>query len=405
MLYRESETIELKEIVVDDIKQCIVAFVNTRGGTLYIGITDQGEVVGVDNPDQVLLQVNNMLRDAIKPDITMFMQSGIEEISGKEIITATVPASESAIRRMIKETDGESFEELRSLNQDLTFTTAMTEFATRQIEFGANQQMTLKLCSSDKIYTNLGLLLSDQCTHSIKTAVFQDDSMRNFKDRREIGGSLFKQLSETYDFIDRHNQVHSTFNKLIRTDTRDYPEEAVREALLNAIVHREYAMSGSILIKIFAGRMEFISVGGLYHGVEIADIMSGYSICRNPLLAGVFYRLQLIEAYGTGMQRIFESYAGSGHEPTITVTPNVFKIVLPNVNAAAAKPKSDGSLSRDAQLLNYIKVNGTVNRKAVEELFGVSQSAAGRLLRQMVEDKRLIKANRGKNAAYSAVTF
>jgi ATP-dependent DNA helicase RecG len=80
MLYRESETVELKEIVVDDIKQSVIAFANSKGGTLYIGISDKGEVTGVTDPDGTLLQVNNMLRDAIKPDITMFMQSGIEVI-------------------------------------------------------------------------------------------------------------------------------------------------------------------------------------------------------------------------------------------------------------------------------------------------------------------------------------
>jgi ATP-dependent DNA helicase RecG len=305
---------------------------------------------------------------------------------------------------MIKETDGESFEELRSRNQELTFNEAAVEFTKRNVEFGLSQHMTLKLCNSDKIYSNLGLLLSDQCAHSIKIAVFQDDSMRLFKDRREFGGSLFKQLGEAYDFIDRHNQVQSTFNKLIRTDTWDYPEEALREALLNAIVHREYAMSGSILIKLFSGRIEFISIGGLYHGIQIADIMSGYSICRNPLLAGVFYRLQLIEAYGTGMQKIFESYRDSGFEPIITVTPNVFKITLPNVNAAAEKPAPEGRASRTAQVLAFAKANGRVNRRAVEELLGVSQTAAGRLLKQMVDDDRLVRINQGKNALYSLPT-
>ena len=181
------------------------------------------------------------------------------------------------------------YEEIRSTNQDLTFNAANVEFARRGVEFGITQMMTLGLMNNAKIYTNLGLLLSDQCVHSIKVAVFQDDTLKVFKDRREFSGSLFKQLNDAYDFIDLHNPIHSTFDKLLRIDTRDYPEEAVRESLLNSIVHREYSMSGSILVKIFPDRIEFISIGGLLRGIELADIMSGYSICRNQLLAGVFY--------------------------------------------------------------------------------------------------------------------
>jgi ATP-dependent DNA helicase RecG len=301
---------------------------------------------------------------------------------------------------MIKETDGDNYEELRSLNQDLTFEEANTEFARLGLEFGAAQMVTLGFMNSDKIYTNLGLLLSDQCPHSIKVAVFQDDSMRVFKDRREFTGSLFKQLNEAYGFIDIHNQIGATFDKLLRIDTRDYPEDAVREALLNAVVHREYAMSGSILVKMFPDRTEFISVGGLMRGIELADIMSGYSICRNDRLAKVFYRLQLIEAYGTGMPKIFESYQGSGVTPDIEVTPNVFKITLPNIRAAAASVPKVQLLGSDERVLALVREKGAIDRKDVEGLLGITQTPAGQLLKKLVEAGSLAKTGNGKNIKY-----
>ena len=385
MQFKESETLELKQTVVEDIKKEVIAFANSSGGTLYIGIADDGTVVGVSNPEDALLQVNNMMRDAIKPDISMFAQSGIETIDGRAVIsvlvqrgterpyclagkglrpegvyvrhgTASVPATDSAIRRMIKETDGDNYEEIRSLNQDLTFEEASAEFARRGVEFGEAQMVTLGLMNSDKIYTNLGLLLSDQCTHSIKVAVFQDDSMRVFKDRREFSGSLFKQLNEAYGFIDIHNPIVSTFDKLLRIDTRDYPEDAVRETLLNAVTHREYAMSGSILVKMFPDRIEFNSIGGLIHGIELADIMNGYSICRNDRLAKVFYRLQLIEAYGTGMPKIFESYQGRRVTPKIELSPNVFKITLPNIRTAIDSVSKLHMLNSDERVLAMEKI-------------------------------------------------
>lgn len=79
--------------------------------------------------------------------------------------------------------------------------------------------------------------------------------------------SLFKQLNEVYEYIDMHNQTQSTFNKLLRIDTRDYPEDALREALLNLMVHRDYGFQASALISIYEDRIEFVSVGGLVSGI------------------------------------------------------------------------------------------------------------------------------------------
>jgi ATP-dependent DNA helicase RecG len=419
-------------VLVDEIKKTIIAFANSDGGVLYIGVEDNGEVAGLENVDEVLLQVNNMIRDSIKPDITMFVQSTEEREEEKSIVAvkvcrgterpyylgakglrptgvfvrqwaASVPASDTAIRRMIKETDGESFEELRSLNQELSFGGAKAEFDKRGVDFGKAQMMTLKLMNNENIYTILGLLLSDQCPHSIKAAVFQDNTMAVFKDRREFEGSLFKQLGDAYDFIAMHNPIRADFNKLIRIDTRSFPESAVREALLNALVHREYAMNGSVLIKIFPDRIEFISIGGLLHGVELEDIMSGFSICRNKHLADVFYRLRLIEAYGTGMQKIFEAYKKSGVAPTVDITPNVFKVILPNVNINSQE-KIRLDISNEIHgadiVLKMAAEKGSVSRKDIEALFGVSQSSAIKFLNKLTIGGALIKKGNGKNTQY-----
>ena len=292
MIFRESENVELKTIVVDDIKKEIIAFANCDGGKLYIGVQDDGEVIGVTNADGAALQISNMVRDAIKPDVTMFLHYETLEIEGKEIIAidiqrgterpyyiakkglrpegvyvrqgySSVPASDTMIRQMIKETDGDRFEKMRSLEQELTFQATEQEFSMRKIPFGPKQMQTLKLLNSDGIYTNLALLLSEQCMHTIKVAVFQDTDQSIFKDRHEFTGSLMQQLNEVYSYIDLRNQTRATFDKLRRIDTRDYPEVAIREALLNLVVHRDYGFSASALISIYIDRIEFVSVGGL----------------------------------------------------------------------------------------------------------------------------------------------
>ena len=193
---------------------------------------------------------------------------------------------------------GDCFESMRSLNQALSFEATEKEFQLRNVEFGAQQMRSLKLIDRDGLYTNLALLLSDQCTHTIKVAVFQGTDQVIFTDRREFGGSLMRQMNEVYDFIDFRNRTRATIEKLTRIDTRDYPEIAVREALLNLLVHRDYAYSASALISMYEDRIEFVSIGGLVPGIELEDVMAGISVCRNQELANDFYRLHVEQLLG-----------------------------------------------------------------------------------------------------------
>lgn len=436
MDFHESELVELKEIVVEDVKKEIIAFANCDGGKLYIGVQDDGQIIGVEDADAVALQISNMVRDAIKPDLTMFLHYETLKENGEEVVCvnvqrgterpyyiakkgmrpegvyvrqgySSVPATDTAIRRMIKETDGDHFEDMRSLNQDLTFEAAKREFSSRQMEFGVQQMRTLKLMDKEGIYSNLALLLSDQCVHTIKVAVFQGTDQNVFKDRREFTGSILQQMNEVYDYIDIHNQTHATIEKLLRVEIRDYPEIAVREALLNLIVHREYSFHASGLISIFDDRIEFVSVGGLVPGVELEDVMVGISVCRNEELADVFYRLHLIEAYGTGLTKIMNAYKNTDKKSVIETTRNTFKIILPNVNTAHEnKEKEEIEEERilngtEKRVLEYAKRYQAITKKDVANLLGVSESTALRKIKKLVKDKFLTQCGKARSTYYT----
>lgn len=442
MSYQESETVELKSAVVDDIKKEIIAFANSDGGKLYIGVRDDGEVAGLDDPDGTALQVSNMVRDSIKPDITMFLHYQTIEEDGKKIIEisvqrgtnrpyyiakkgmrpegvyvrqgyASVPATDTAIRCMIKETDGDRFETMRCLDQELTFEDTKKEFQFHEIELGPQQMRTLKLVENDGLYSNLALLLSDQNPHTIKVAVFQGTKQMIFKDRREFGGSLMKQMNEVYEYIDFRNQIRATIEKLSRIDVRDYPVIAVREALLNLLVHRDYSFSASALISIYDDRIEFVSIGGLMPEIDLEDIMAGISVCRNQNLANVFYRLHLIEAYGTGLTKIMEAYEETSEKPVISTTKNSFKITLPNVNAKyetrAVPAPSENSLSapvlkidnNEQRVLSYVREHGAITRLEAEELLDTSASTASRLIKKMVKAGLLLPHGKARSTRYT----
>lgn len=247
-------------------------------------------------------------------------------------------------------------------------------------------------------------MLSDQCVHTIKAAVFEGTNQNQFKDRKEFSGSLFRQMDEVYEYIDFRNQTHSTFEKLRRIDQRDYPEVAVREALLNLLVHRVYSFRASTIISIYTDRIEFTSIGGLVSGVTLKDVMMGISVCRNVKLANVFYRLELIEAYGTGMLKIMDAYAGTGVTQKIETSDNAFKIILTNLNAYTPQKESGGERStgsvQEETVIALAKEQVSFTRKEVEKALGISQTTCGRLLKQMIENGQIVQEGKGRNTHY-----
>jgi ATP-dependent DNA helicase RecG len=210
-----------------------------------------------------------------------------------------VPASEERIRKMIKDTDGDKYIAMRSTERELTFNAAEDEFEKAGIKFGEEQQVTLGIKDSGLQYTNLGLLLSDQCRHTIKVAVFEGNTKSVFKSRKEFEGSLFKQLNNALDYIDYFNLIHAEIGMKKRVERLSYSRESIREAVLNAAIHREYAFSGSTLINVYDNRIEVASLGGLVSGMMLDAAIKGVSRTRNERLAKVFYKLEWVEAYGT----------------------------------------------------------------------------------------------------------
>lgn len=437
---RESSTVEFKREFTEDLKYAVVAFANSDGGKLYIGIEDDGRIRGVDQGEELIARVSNMIRDTVKPDVSMFVQYEILSLEEKEVLllqvsrgtgrpyylqgkgirpqgvyirqgAASVPASETNILHMIKETSGDRFEEARAINQQLTFQKTWDYFRKKEIEFGEAQLRSLNFQDEDNMYTNLAMLFSDQCVSSIKMAVFEGSKKTVFRDRREFTGSILHQLEEAYGFIHKYNRNRSEFRGLERVDRQDYPEEAIREALLNAIVHRDYAVRGSTLISIFDDRIEFVTLGGLVRGIAFSDLMLGVSVLRNERLGQILYRLKLIEAYGTGMLKIQESYQGEQRKPEIKVAENSFKVILPNRNFehAADIPALKEKVgkyrvlheeSREEKILKLLMRKSSIYRKEVEDELSVSQATAVLLIRSLVEKGILQNVSGGKYSRY-----
>lgn len=432
----ESERIEYKSQMIDDIYKEVIAFANTDGGVIYIGIDDKGNLTGIDNVDETYTRLTNGIRDAIAPDVTMFVRYVLQDNKVIQIEVgegsykpyylkskgmkpngiyvrqgaSSVQASPAQIRKMIKDSDGDVFEEMRAPQQELSFEEAERTFMRYKVDFSEEKYIALGLRNiHDDQYTNLAMLLSDQCQHTTKIAVFGDEANITFKDAKEFGGSIFKQLDDSYTYLTLCNRTAATFKGLERVELSDYPEDALREALLNALVHRDYSYSGSIIINVNDSCIEFISIGGLLPGLSADDIRNGISQPRNRKLAEIFHRLRLIESYGTGIRKIYALYKDCAVQPRIEVTTNTFKLVLPNMNASGSVAESASETVEKAPVvitpqmktvMDYLAEYGEMTDEDMRELLNIKKTRAYLLARQMNETGLIEIIGRGAAKKY-----
>lgn len=427
----ETENIEFKIKATDELYKEVIAFANTDGGTIYIGIDDMGNAVGLDNVDETYTKITNGIRDAILPDVTIFVKYTLREdkvikiavgegsakpyfLKSKGIkpsgvyirqCASSVQATYDQIKNMIKSADGDNYETARCMSQELTFKSAEKYFEECGTEFSPKKYKALGITSqSVDIFTNLAELLSDQCQHTIKIAVFSDDNKTKFIDSKEFSGSIFKQLEEAFAYLRLCNKNSAEISGLKRIEHPDYPEEAVREALLNAIVHRDYSFSGSIIINVNSKETEFISLGGLLTGLSPEDIRSGISQPRNKNLAEVFHRLHLIESYGTGIRRIYDLYKNCPVQPRIDITANSFKMILPNMNVVTEiSTQTSGEINRQHRaILDYIAENGKITEAEIQKLLGVKRTRAYTVSKELCDMQLIQAVGRGKNKFFVA---
>jgi len=433
MNFVEDECCELKSILTKDIKKEIIAFANTNGGKIYIGINDDGSIVGLSNAEKDLEALTGMINEGIKPSLIEYTQISIKQLEDHNIIvidiqsapnkpyyladkglkpsgvylrhgSSSIQASDEIIKRMIFEHSGLRFEEMLSKEQNLTFDYLEKIFKDNNINLEKGKYKLLNITNENDKYTNLGLLLSDQCPYTIKCAIFNGTNKIEFRDRKEFRGSVLKQVDDLFEYFELFNKISGKIVGLQRIDTRDYPTYSLREGLLNAVIHRSYYFDSSILITLYDNKFEIISMGGLIDGITIEEIFKGISSSRNPNLANIFYRLGYVESFGTGIGRIMDSYEKYDKKPVFDATTNTFSITLPNVNYQDNSNNnispSSTSLSQEEKVIKYITENSRINRNDVENLLNISKTRAYEILKLMLKKDLIKKEGVGKSIYY-----
>lgn len=414
----DSNRIEYKREYTNTIVKEVIAFANSKGGTIFVGLDDSGKLVGLSDAKKDLDRISSLINDSIEPSLSLNCSLEIKKIDKKDIIeinvssgvmkpyyvkskgltpngvyvrlgATSVPATRDLIIQMLKESSNFSDELSISSEQELTFTYAKHLFKEKNVSFGESEFKTLGMVREDK-YTNLGLLLSDQNPFTIKIAVYETESRVHFLNRHEVKGSILYQIEEACQYISTFNTTSSTILGLERIDKSLYPYEAIREAVLNAVCHRRYDLNTSIMINIFPSHMDIVSYGGLVNDLTVDDIKTGASFSRNPKLQSLLHRLNLLEAYGSGIPRMFELYEGYSLKPTIKLSDNVFSLSLPK-----QVEKSDSD-----RVLSYINLKQETSTSEICEKLRISKSKVIRIINALLEDDTILKEGEGKNTVY-----
>lgn len=414
---RETRTIEFKEEITNAFLKTVSAFSNYDGGEIYFGIDDNGNVKGLSDTKQACLDIENKINDSIspQPDYTMELQNNDRTIkltvkSGpqkpylyrskayKRNDTATIEVDTLELSRLILVGKNISFEELPCEDQELTFDVLSRKLKECiQLEaFNQDTMKTLNLYNTTTGYNNAAGILADK-NHfpGIDMAKFGENISVIYKRATFDNISALAVYDKALDVFKDYYQ-YEVIQGADRKKIEKIPEAAFREAIANALIHREWAMTSQIRVSMFEDRVEILSPGGLPPGITEEEYLSGkLSVLRNRNLANVFYRLGFVEIFGTGITRIKQLYEESLKRPDFEVTENTIKIVLPVI-------ENDWNLTDDERKIYHI-LSKTVMKSMgdIAPHVAFSKSKTTQLLKNMAE-KGIVKIEgRGRGTKYA----
>lgn len=362
---RENKALEFKKKLSNSFMKTVSAFANYDGGSILFGVDDDGNAVGLPDPVAACLDIESKVNDSIVPrpkySLEIHAAESVVELKVEEgqfkpyrfrskaykrSDSSTVEVDDVELNRLILEGRNMTFEELLSRDQNLTFSYLGDRLISHMglDEFNADTLRTLGLLTSEG-YNNAAAVLSDKNDFPGVDLVQFGESINVI--RRRITSANKSVLAEFDEAMQVFEEIYcyEEISGFERVAESRIPKEAFREALANALVHRTWDMTPHVRVSMFDDYIEVVSPGGLPRGITKKDYIAGkVSVQRNPLIANVFYRLGIIEAFGTGVLRIKNAYSGSLNKPAFVVSDNLITVTLPVV-------KADLGLSSDEQVV------------------------------------------------------
>lgn len=441
----ESAKLEFKSTIPtsEKIIQTIIGFCNAKGGKLIIGINNKGIIEGISEDDahKAMEWLDHAIYEASTPPILPLVYQqriddkvlliievssglnkpyyqkslGLSEGTFIRLGESNVKANADIIEELENQSRGISYDQLplyHTTNEDLD--TAKIQFFLDHRRNGIKSPLTEDLLKSYEIIkkehstdfaTVAGILLFGKAPQQfLSEAYILCCHFSDFKDREAISsrvckGTLFEQFEESFDFIMELLNKSFKIEKIKREEHWEIPPIAIREVLMNTILHRNYHINAPIKISIYSDRIEFISPGCLPGPIDISKLESGIALAQNPVIAKILREAKFTEKTGSGFITLFKSYRKEGlNLPEVIEGTNFVKCILPIIHSSDVQDDVEG------MIMSLFKISNEIARKDVINQLGIPRTSAVRALNKLIESGMLERHGKGPATKYRCVT-
>lgn len=413
---KESKELELKSTITNTFLKTVSAFSNYNSGKIIFGIDDNGKIIGLENIEELCLDLENKINDNIspKPDfrfikdtkkniITLIVEEGLNKpylYKGKAYKrndTSTVEVDRIEFNRLTLLGLNQYYEELKARKQDLEFKVLKKELEEKLSlkNFSKDVLKTLNLYDDKNAYNNAAELLADKNTFSGVDIAKFGKSIDEILDRNLfVNISIILQYQKTLEVFNRYYKYEQILGSE-RIEKELIPEKAFREVIANALIHRTWDVNSNIKISMYEDKIEVSSPGGLPSGISEKEYLNGQiSQLRNPILANIFFRLKYIEMFGTGIRRINESYKNFAVKPNFEIFENSIKITLPIT-------KTELFLTTDEKIIMDILEKGNIlSSSEILEKVEFKKDKLNRILKNLIQKNYIDVLGNGRGTKY-----
>lgn len=413
---KESKTLELKENITNTFLKTVSAFANFGDGTILFGVNDEGNVVGIEHAEESCLDIEHKINDSIKPKpdfiLSITNENAIElkvfEGKYKPYVykgkayrrsgTSSVEVDMIELRRLALEGSNLFYDQLACAESNLSFSYLekklhhVLDISTLDTDI----LRSLGFYTKDMKYNNAAALFADRNTFPGVDIVRFGETINVILERETIGNtSLLEQYDTALDRY-RRNYQYEVIEGSLRQKRELVPEDAFREALANALVHRDYDVHAHIRIAMFKHTIEISSPGGLPFGVKKEEYLHGtLSVLKHPIIGNLFFRLGLLETLGTGIRRINEAYREHDIKPTYTILDQNITVELPSTTAEYEVTGDE------SEIIEALQGGAILSSSEIADRTGFSKSKVVRLMKHLEEKRYVSVSGGGRSTKYS----
>lgn len=411
---REIYNLEFKQTMTNSFLKAVVAFANYDGGKIIFGLDDEANIIGIENPTKFAIDLENKINDSINPQVSyeieidqnnlviLNVESGDDKPyfykskSYKRNDSATVEVDNQELKRLILEGKNISYDQVPSTYKDYKFSYLEGKL---QEQLGIDKLnndilKTLELIDKNNELTNAGDIFADRNSRNMIDIVRFGDDINTILSR-----FTYKDMSilKAFDLaLDKYKEYYNIekIDGMYRRKIELIPEPAFRESIANALVHRDWMIHSFIQISLTEEGIRIISPGSLTQGISEEEYINGnLSLMRNPIIANIFFRLDIIEAFGTGIRRIKKAYEDEVVKPEFKVYQNSIEVFLPVIEKSL-------DLSIDENKVIEALINKKLSSSQLGEITGFKKNKLIDLLNSLIDKSVVIREGKNRGTKY-----